>query len=160
MNILSDNFKDTLWVRYFTFRKIPMIFYTRPSVIELSENRCIMKIPFKRKNQNHLGSMYFGVLAVGADLAGGIMAMKIIRKSKKKVSLLFKNITGDFISRVERDAYFICEDGDNISEATLQTIKTKERVNIPVTINVKTSLSPESEILAKFVLTLSLKDKS
>ena len=160
MNIFSDRFKDTLWLRYFTFTKIPMIFYTKPSVLELNENRCIIKIPFKRRNQNHLGSMYFGVLAVGADLAGGIMAMKIIQKSKKKVSLLFKDIKGDFVSRVEKDAYFICEDGVDISKATLLTIKTKERVNISVTINVKTSLDPQSEVLAKFVLTLSLKDKS
>ncbi len=160
MKILSDKFKNTIWVRYFAFTKIPMIYYTKPTVLELNEQRCVIKIPFIRKNQNHLGSMYFGVLSVGADLAGGIIAMKIIQKSRKKISLLFKNINGDFISRVEEDAYFICEDGGAISKAVHEAIETKERVNIPVTINVKTSLNEDSEPLAKFVLTLSLKEKA
>ena len=160
MKILSDKFKNTLWVRYFAFTKIPMIYYTKPSVVELNEERCIIKIPFLRKNRNHQGSMYFGVLSVGADLAGGIIAMKIIQKSRKNVSLLFKNISGDFLSRVESDAYFICNDGPAISKAVQETIATKERVNLPVTINVKTSLNGGDEPLAKFILTLSLKDKS
>ncbi len=160
MNIISERFKYTLWLRYFAFTKIPMIYYTKPTVLELNERRCIIKIPFLRKNQNHLGSMYFGVISVGADLAGGIIAMRIIQKCRKKVSLMFKNINGDFLRRIEKEAYFICEDGDAISKAVEETIKTHERVNLPVTVNVKTSLDAESEPLAKFVLTLSLKDKS
>jgi acyl-coenzyme A thioesterase PaaI-like protein len=160
MKILSQQFKDTLWIRYFGLRTIPMIFFVKPSVIELNGHKCIIKIPFKRRTRNHLGSMYFGALSVGADLAAGIIAMRIISKSNKNISLIFKDFSAEFLSRIESDAFFICEDGNKISQALKKTIATKERVNLAVKIHVKSAIFPENDVLANFTLTLSLKDRS
>jgi acyl-coenzyme A thioesterase PaaI-like protein len=157
MRLFSKKFKDTLWVRFFGLRKIPMLLYVKPVVVELNERRCVIKIPFRRRTRNHLGSMYFGALSVGADLAGGIIAMRIISRSRDKISLIFKDFSARFLSRIESDAFFICEDGENIKKALEETITSKGRVNLPVTVKVKKSDSFESEALAECFLTLSLK---
>ena len=55
--------------------------------------------------------MYFGVLSVGADITGGFLAMKYIRASKSKISLIFKDFHADFLKRAEGDVHFLCSEG-------------------------------------------------
>ncbi|HDR03638.1 MAG TPA: DUF4442 domain-containing protein [Candidatus Marinimicrobia bacterium] len=149
--------KKTLLLWFFAWRKIPVIFFIHPRVLELNANRCEILIPFRNRVKNHVRSMYFGALAVGADLAGGLIAMEAIARSRKKVNLLFKDIQGDFLRRVEGDAVFSCEDGPLIQEMLAETLANGQRVNNPVTILVKTPKISGDDIVARFVLTLSLK---
>ena len=68
-------FKKIKWQLFLLGRfKIPMLGYTAPKLIELNNNKAKVKIKLKRRTKNHLNSMYFGALAVGADVAGGIHA--------------------------------------------------------------------------------------
>ena len=160
MSLLSKQIKATWFIRGFGLSKVPLIFYCRPSVVELSDETTIIKIPFKRRNRNHLKSMYFGVLAVGADVAGGVLAMDLIRKSGREISLIFKDFKADFLKRPEGDTHFTCKDGNAVKKLIDEAVKTGERVNMPVKI---TATVPElfgNEPVAEFVLTLSLKDKT
>jgi len=154
------NIKATWFIRYFGLMKVPLIFYCRPSVEKLSDESTIIKIPFKRRNRNHLRSMYFGVLAVGADVAGGVLAMDIIRKSGRKISLIFKDFKADFLKRPEGDTHFTCNDGSAINELIEEAIKTGERVNMPIKITATVPKIFGDEPVAEFILTLSLKDKT
>ncbi|MHA0112018.1 hypothetical protein ACXYUI_33930, partial [Klebsiella pneumoniae] len=52
----------TVYLRFFGLRKIPLILYLRPSIVEWSEARLVLKIPLRRRTKNQLGSMYFGAL--------------------------------------------------------------------------------------------------
>ncbi|HEY8887948.1 MAG TPA: DUF4442 domain-containing protein, partial [Gallionella sp.] len=65
--MLSEKALATLGLRLFGFAKIPMMLYVRPSVMEISNERVVVRIPLTRRTRNHLGSMYFGALSVGAD---------------------------------------------------------------------------------------------
>ena len=71
--------------------RIPLILYCRPKVMSISNTRLEVKIKFNRRTKNHLNSMYFGVLSVGADVTGGFLAMKFIQESKSQISLIFKD---------------------------------------------------------------------
>ena len=136
-----------------------MIWYCRPKVIEHTDERIEIKIPLKRKTKNHLGSMYFGALAVGADITGGFLAMNPIQESGRKINLIFKDFKADFLKRPEGDVHFICNDGLAVIELVETVAKSNERHNFKLSIDaIVPSLSPE--IVAKFELTLSLKDKS
>ena len=77
--MIPSPLKDTMYLRLFGFLKIPMLFWLRPSVMEINQTTCKVKIPLGRRQKNHLNSMYFGVLAAGADCAGGLVAMQAIR---------------------------------------------------------------------------------
>jgi acyl-coenzyme A thioesterase PaaI-like protein len=149
----------TLGLWKFGFTKIPLIFFVRPQIVEMCSTECVIKIPLKRRTKNHLKSMYFGVLAIGADLSGGLMAMDAIKTSGHKISLIFKDMNVDFLKRVEGDAFFTCQDGVAITNLVNEAIKTGERVYLPLKI---TTTVPEKfgrEPVAEFTLTLSLKIK-
>ena len=60
--------------------KIPVIGYVAPKLLELDDNTVKVKIRLRRRTKNHLNSMYFGVLAVGADLAAGAHAFYYAKK--------------------------------------------------------------------------------
>src|ERR1700693_1396447 len=108
LSIIPKKYHDTLFVRFFGLAKVPLIFFVRPSVIRLDDSECVIKIPLNRRTKNHLNSMYFGVLATGADLAGGLVAMKEITASKKRVALSFKDFHAEFLKRAEGDVHFVC----------------------------------------------------
>ena len=75
---MSDKVKATLFLRYFGLTKIPLVLFVRPSVLHINDESAIIRIPFRRRTKNHLGSMYFGAMSIGVDLAGGILAIKKI----------------------------------------------------------------------------------
>lgn len=156
---VPKKYQDTLFVRLFGFMKVPLIFWVSPSVVKMDDKECIIKIPLNRRTKNHLNSMYFGVLCTGADLAGGLVAMNEITASKKKVALSFKDFKADFLKRAEGDVHFIVTQIPEIKKFVADVIKSGERMNMPVEIKaVVPSINPE-EVVATFVLTLSLKAK-
>ena len=123
-------FKKIKWQLFLLGRfKIPMLGYTAPKLIELNNNKAKVKIKLKRRTKNHLKSMYFGALAVGADVAGGIHAFYFANMHNKKVSFAFKGMSCEFIKRAESDCTFISEDGKKVEAAILKSIATGDRVN-------------------------------
>ena len=79
-----------IWI--FGITRIPLIFFCRPRVVTITETSLEVIIKLNRRTRNHLNSMYFGVLSVGADVTGGFLAMEYIRASKSKISLIERQI--------------------------------------------------------------------
>jgi len=157
MSLNLQNLKNTIGIRAFGLLNIPLLFIVSPSVMKLSAKECEVKIPLNRLTRNHLKSMYFGTLAMGADLAGGLLAMQAIRRSKKKINLIFKDFKADFLMRPESDVHFICKEGDKIREQVEETVRSKKRTNQSLKIYAITPKKSGDEPVAKFVVTLSLK---
>ncbi len=149
--------KETLKLRAFSILKIPLLFLVRPQVIEITKDRCEVMIPLNYLTRNHVKVMYFGVLAMGADLAGGTFVLDAITRSKKNVGFIFKDFTADFLKRAEADVHFICEEGEKVSQVVSETIKTKKRANTTVNIIATTPAKTGDEPIAKFTLTISVK---
>jgi len=153
-----ERFKQTFGMRLFGWLKIPLLASVRPSVMELSETRCVIKVPLRRWSKNHLGSMYFGALAIGADCAGGLLAMDQIKRSGAKVSLVFKAFQAQFLKRPESDVYFICEAGLAIRDQVRRALESEERITEPMRIQAAVKLPDGTyEPVAEFLLELSLK---
>ena len=151
--------KESIYLRLFGLFKVPLIYFLKPTVEELNDKTVVIKIPLTWRAKNHLRSMYFGSLCVGADCAGGILAMKLIDQSKKPVSLVFKDFKAQFLKRPESDVHFICHDGDKIKKLVEKTIQSGERENTTVSVIATCPKKLGEEPVAKFELTLSLKRK-
>ena len=161
MNASFDRFKQTLGMRLFGWLKIPLLASVHPSVVELSESRCVVRVPLRRWTRNHLGSMYFGALAIGADCAGGLLAMDQIKRSGGGVSLVFKSFQATFLKRPEADVYFICEQGEAIRDQVRRALASEDRITEPMSIQAAVKLPDGTfEPVAEFTLELSLKRKS
>ncbi len=156
---MKTNWKQTLAVRYFGLMKIPLILFVRPKVYQLDGERCILGIPLKRRTKNHLNSLYFGTLAIGADLASGLLAMEMIKQSNQRISLVFKDMQANFLKRVDADAVFTCSEGPKINSLIKKVLESGERHHESININVTAPDKYGDEVLAEFSLTLSLKAK-
>ena len=156
--MFSELTKANLYLKFFGFKKIPLLWFCRPKIIHLDSNSVEIKIPLRRRTKNHLGSMYFGALSVGADITGGFLAMLCIQNSKKKVALIFKDFKAEFLKRAEGDVHFQCTQGPDIVNLVEETISSGKRKNMVVYIDALVP-SISKDIVAKFELTLSLKEK-
>ena len=150
---MSETMRLLLWL----FGRIPLLFFLRPSVLESGPRRTVIGIPLTRRSRNHLGSMYFGALCAGADLAGALTAMRRIDASGRKISLIFKNMKAEFLKRAEGDVEFTCDDGEAVAALVRRAVESGEREEMPVRITATVSQKLGAEPAAEFVLTLSLK---
>ncbi len=150
-------FKQLKWKLWLLGKfKIPLIGYTGVQLLELNETTVKAKVKLKRRTKNHLNSMYFGALAIGADVAGGIHAFYFAQLHNKKVSFAFKGMNCEFIKRAESDCIFVSKDGKKVEDAILLSIKTQERVNETTHVEV---FNLENELVATFELIVSVKVK-
>ena len=159
LDIMPESLRDTAMLRLFGLSKVPLLFWIRPRVVVMNDEICTISIPLNRRTKNHLNSMYFGVLACGADAAGGLMAMKLIKNSGQEVALAFKEFEAKFLKRAEGETHFTCRQGKEISEFVDMVLTSDERHHMPVTVIATCPKQLGDEPVAEFTLQLSLKKK-
>jgi hypothetical protein len=104
--------------------------------------------------------MYFGALAVGADLAGGLHGFYHSLQKQYKVSLVFKSFHAQFLRRPESDVYFVCSEGALVESMIQESKTTGQRVTKPIQIKAFTDYPSLIEEVASFTLELSVKVSS
>ena len=156
---MSQKFKTNLFIKYFGFFKVPLIFYCRPKIVNISEDSVTLKIPLLRRNKNHVGSMYIGALSVGADLTSAILALSLVNKSKIKIIPIFKDLNATFLKRAEGDVHFVCNEGKIIQSMIQEVIDKKIRINQSINVTAYVPDKLGNEPVAEFSLTLSIKAK-
>lgn len=145
------------WMLFFLgLVKIPIIGFVRPRLISMDDETVRVKIKLRRQTKNHLKSMYFGALAVGADVSGGIHAFYFAEKAGSKVSFAFKGMKADFIKRAESDILFESTDGVVVKNAIEQSELTGERINQLIQIK---AIDQNQAIIATFEMIVSVKCK-
>ncbi|KGP62486.1 hypothetical protein EP47_10425 [Legionella norrlandica] len=148
-------FKFFLW--FFSHFKVALIGYLKPKLIKLTSKEIIVRLPLIRRSRNHLHSMYFGALAVGADIAGGLHGFYHAELAKCKVSLAFKSFQAQFLHRPESDVYFVCTEGNEVKKMIEESKTSGERINKPIHIKAYTNYLTQPEEIANFILELSVK---
>jgi acyl-coenzyme A thioesterase PaaI-like protein len=143
-----------IWL--FGLLKIPMIAYCRPRIITWNDETVVIRIRRSRRTNNHLKSMYFGALMVGADLAAGMHAFAYTVSEKKKISLAFKSCNALFLKRPETDVYFEAFAGAVVRKMIAESETRKERINGIIPVIIKDANGDE---VAKVNMELSLKVK-
>jgi acyl-coenzyme A thioesterase PaaI-like protein len=149
--------KATLGVRLWSLRNVFLLWLASPTVLEVNERRCVVRIPLNWRTKNHLGSMYFGALCIGADVAGGLIAFHLMQQRKARLSFVFKEVKGSFLKRPEADVHFACEQGALITEMVQRAIDSGEREEATVHITATCPKKLGDEPVAQFEMTLSLK---
>ena len=156
MRFISQKFKANVFVKMLGLIKIPLMHFCRPKILYIDDNKVIVRILLRRRTKNHIGSMYFGALSVGADLTGGYLALHHTNKINRKINLLFKDFNAEFLKRAEGDVHFECNEGQKIKALIQNFIDTKTRCNEEINV-IAYVPSMLEEPVARFKLTLSLK---
>jgi acyl-coenzyme A thioesterase PaaI-like protein len=150
--------KETALVRALGLR-IPVLLFLGPNVVALDDGGCAVEIPLGWRARNHLGSMYFGALCAGADLAAGLNAAKLIYTRHRKVKLVFADVRAEFLKRADGDVLFRTTQGREVREAVERADLAGERVTIPVAVTATVPRKYGDEPVARFTMGLSLKRK-
>ncbi len=137
MNSLSsrDRIKATWLLKAFSLKYVPLILLCRPRVLAVSAELTEIVIPLTYLTRNHLGSMYFGALAIGADVSVGIYPAHAFRKAKnqgRKVSFAFKTMQMNFLKRPEGDVHFRVAGGAELAQFIETVLTSGERHHIPI----------------------------
>jgi acyl-coenzyme A thioesterase PaaI-like protein len=154
---LPEKARNTLYVRSFGFFSVPLIYYISPTVLELTDDHCVIEIPLNRRTRNHLNSMYFGVLSAGADVAGGLIAMRLAQRAG--MDMVFKDFKASFLKRAEGPTQFRCDAGQLVAGLVARAEKSGEREECAVRVVATVPTKLGSEPVAEFELTLSVKKR-
>ncbi|OZB41792.1 MAG: DUF4442 domain-containing protein [Alishewanella sp. 34-51-39] len=152
--------KANWFLKLFAWRYIPLIGFCSPKIIRMDEKTVEVTMPHKWRTKNHLGSIYFGALAIGADLAGAFLVFTKAKARGVNANFAFKDVEGKFLKRPESTVHFISHDGDVIDQMLDESIATGERVNRPVSVIVTCPEKNGDDVMASFTLTLSIKAKA
>ena len=160
MSWIAETTKVTWMIRSFGLAKIPMLFMCAPTVLELDDEHCVVKIPLTRRTKNHEQCMYIAALTVGADIAGGLLSIHHMKEDRDNARFLFKEMNARYLKRAEGDVHFTCLDGAALAEMVELAKSTGERQNQPVKVIATVPSKLGAEPVAEFTLTLSVKFKS
>lgn len=152
-----SRFKQYLGLYLFGLTKVPMIFFTRPRIGEISEKRCSIIIPYKRRNRNHVKSLYIGSLVVGADVCAGFLALELTKNQESKVIPIFKDLKMDFLKKAMGPTEFVCEQGDVVKAMVEKALETGERQTQTLAGQAYSTVKGERIHVLNFEITLSLK---
>jgi len=151
-------FRETAFVLRFALR-VPALLFLGPRVLELDGEGCAVEIPLGWRSRNHVGSMYFGALCAGADLAAGLNAIHLVRERRSRVVVVFKDLRAEFLKRADGDVLFRSREGRRVADAVRQAEESGERITIPVAVVATVPARYGDEPVARFTLGLSMKRK-
>ena len=142
----------------FAQKKVPMIGFCQPTLIKLTPTSCETAIPLNNNTKNHVDSLYFGALAVGADITAGFLAIWLSQQNEHFIEVVFKDFQANFKKRALATTHFQCDSGELIQQMITETTQTQERVSRSIPI-IATTPSLSKDVVAEFSLTLSCKRK-
>jgi hypothetical protein len=153
--------KETLAVRAWALRNVFLLYFVKPSIVEVNDARCEIRIPLNwRTRRRDIGAMYLGTLCMGADVASGLIAFHLQRTRGLRVSFIFKDLRAEFLKRAEGDVHFSCDEGANVVALVERAIASGEREETTVNVIARVPKKLGEEPVARFAMTLSVKRKS
>jgi len=141
----------------FLMFKLPSAYISGIRVSSISDQQATATVKHKWINQNPFRSLYWAVQGMASELVTGILVMKRIDESGKRISMLVTNQNGTFTKKAIGRINFICSDGDKIKQAIDQTIATGEGQNLIMTAE---GFNEDNESVSKFEYEWSIKVKS
>ncbi len=102
--------------RLFLLTKLPLAYIAGVKQIKLSSLKAVIGISHSWLNQNPFRSIYFGALAMAAEISTGILVMNKIQSSGSSISMLVGEMEASFTKKATGHIEFVCDQGDTIDE--------------------------------------------
>ncbi|HWU43311.1 MAG TPA: hypothetical protein VN132_07735 [Bdellovibrio sp.] len=154
------NLKFTAFLNLYGLAKIPLILFCSPRVLEMTNKKFVIKIPLSYRTKNHLNSLYFGALGIGAELSLVAPAVAAITESKQKIDFVFKDFQAQFLKRADGDTHFVCDEIEAvlalIEEAKTNPARLERKMKGYALVPSKNATEP----VMTYELTLSVRNRS
>lgn len=154
-----ENLKLTAVINAYSAFNIPLLAMITPRVIELTDTRSVVRVRLDRRTRNHLNVMYFGALAMGAELSIALKCIEAIQKSGKRIDFIFKDFSAQFLKRADGHVHFVCEEAAAVNDLIQRACATSDRLE--KTFNGYAFVpSAGDEPVCNYTLTLSVKNRT
>ncbi len=140
----------------FLFFKLPSAYLSGIRVSSIEQKEAQATVKYQWINQNPFKSMYWATQGMASELVTGILLMKAIAQSGKKISMLVISQNGEFYKKATGKITFICKEGNLINNVIKDAIDTGEGQTLKLTAE---GFNEEFEIVSKFEYTWSVKIK-
>ncbi|MDG1806042.1 DUF4442 domain-containing protein [Flavicella sp.] len=131
----------------FVFFKIPSAYLSGVRVDSVSEDKITVRVRSQWINQNPFKSMYWATQGMASELATGVLMMRKIYSSKKKISMLVVGQKGEFLKKATGVIYFDCLDDGQIQKAIDTAVQTGEGQQLVLQSN---GVDEQGDIVSKF----------
>jgi hypothetical protein len=154
---LLCSIRNPFWFAYFLLLKLPVGLLTGLKLKEVTAEKAVVCIKYQWINKNPFHSIYFGCLAMAAELASGTLGLVHTMGLKPNVSVLVVHMEADFVKKGRGRVYFTCADGALIAKAVQEAKQTGEPTRVVAT---SVGLDENGKEIATFRITWSFKAKS
>ena len=120
-------------INRFLFFHLPSAWISGVRLKSIDDNEAVVTAKHRWINQNPFHSMYFAVLAMGAELSTGILVMKKIQDTGKNISMLVTGTRAVFTKKAKGRIRFICNEGQSIDGYITKAVQTGEGVQFELT---------------------------
>lgn len=124
-----DNLKISALINAYCAVNIPLLAFVTPRVVALTDDRAEVRVRLDRRSRNHLGVMYFGALAMGAELSIALKALTAIQNSGKRIDFIFKDFSAEFLKRADGHVHFVCAEAAKVQDLINRAAATSERLS-------------------------------
>ena len=113
-------------VNLFNLIKLPLAYLGGVRVRSITDKEVVVTIKHRWMNQNPFNSMFWAAQGMAAEMPTGVLVMKAIKDSKRRVSMLVTHQEAQFFKKATGRITFTCKGGDEIREAIQKSINTGE----------------------------------
>tara|TARA_B110001454_G_scaffold219199_1_gene251703 strand:+ start:5011 stop:5475 length:465 start_codon:yes stop_codon:yes gene_type:complete len=135
--------------------RVPLLAFCNPKLLSI-EPSAKVKLPLNFVTKNHFRTMYFGALAMGAELSVATPILEAMFIQKKPISFIFKDFKCDFLKRADTDTVFEFADIEACRQAMAEALASGERLNKTFKGVAYSAKNPEN-VFMTYEITISLK---
>lgn len=144
-------------INLFLMAKLPSAYLSGVRLKSISETEIVAKVKFRWINQNPFRSLYWATQGMASELTTGIVVMREIANSKRKISMLVTKQNGEFVKKAKGTILFSCTDIEIVKKAIEATITTGDGQQITLR---SSGIDEAGDIVSNFSYEWSIKLKS
>jgi hypothetical protein len=149
--------RNPFYMWFFLFTKLPSAFFSGVRLMYITEDKCLVTVPYKWFSKNPFRSTYFACLAMAAEMSTGVLAMAHCYKKNPQVSMLVRRMESNFTKKATGTITFTCDDGIRIENAINNAILSGKSTSVNAYAYGK---DRDGESVADFMVTWSFKSKT
>jgi hypothetical protein len=150
--LINNKFK----FKIFLWQNLPSALFSGVRLVNLTNETCVVKVPYKWFSRNPFKSTYFACLAMAAEMSTGVLALGNIYGKKPGVSMLVVALKGEFFKKATDITTFTCKDGLLFQQKIAESIANNEAVTV---LSKSEGYNLAGELVATFEVTWSFKGK-
>ena len=154
IEFIKKSFTNNFKFRFSLFKILPMGFLSGMKISKLTEDKCSVTVPYKRKNKNPFQSTFWAVLGMAAEMSSGALLIMYTYKQRPSVAMIIVSCTGKFVKKATDNTTFTCTDGQKIKQAIKAAIDKEEPQLIECHMQ---GVNEAGEEVANFTFTWSVK---